>query len=801
MLSLSAPTAGAETEDVVRKLDVTYAVQKDGTVDVSYRLDWDFGETGAHGIELSLVTSETWENDPTKQAVYDVSDLKVSSPTGVPTDVESYEDDITGTLELRIGDPDTELDVDRATYLVTYTLDGAMRTFDGNPQLYWDVTSSDFPTVEAFTVTVTGPSAIPRARCLQGSDECDAEVSGKQAVLSGSQAESSQTITAVAEFEPDSIRNAEPSLQERELYEPALVAMDSTVTVGSDGVAHVEERLTVRSTARNLEIAWDIPQRRRLSWNTDQVFAVTDFSASTADGTALPVSHRTISPGASRQRDQIEAELPEGSEKSETVDVLASYTVRGATVSDGSGPASFSWPISTFDSREYDIPASEHVTWKLPGPVSGLDCRYQDDLDDPDGRCALADELATESDSATFEQSDEDGLGPGQWVMIDFAADSVPLLAPTTEWSRVAKGWTITGVVIASVLIFPVLGWLLTRIGIGGARDQRYLDVPPGTIGSNKRVGTSRLGGPIPVRFSPPDASPSTIGLVLDRRSRPRHLTATLINMAVNEAVRLQSEPLAIWQQDSDRLTSSFEERIYWRLSTEDGSGAVSDKAKRKLSDDLKLQYTQAKRQGDLLRTIPVKQASSLLYLVLPVLMIAAGATAAGITGSIGWLPTGIGVAALLIGGTIFGLVRRRPARSAKATALAEQAIGFGEYLRTAESSELNADAEADIYRRYLPWAVLFDEVDRWTKVCQQWASAGQIDAPDTAFIGGLSSVGNLSQDLSRFTKEVQPRPTGGGGSGSGSGSGSWGGSGGSSGFSGGASGGGGGGGTSAGSW
>ena len=44
---------------------------------------------------------------------------------------------------------------------IEYTLAGALRTFDGVPQLYWDVNSSNLPTVRSFTGTVTGPDGAP----------------------------------------------------------------------------------------------------------------------------------------------------------------------------------------------------------------------------------------------------------------------------------------------------------------------------------------------------------------------------------------------------------------------------------------------------------------------------------------------------------------------------------------------------------------------------------------------------------------------------------------------------------------
>lgn len=786
----SAPTANAETEDSVRNLDASYDVRKDGSVDVSYKLDWDFGDTGAHGIKLSIVTAEQWENDPLQEAVYKISNLKASSPTGVPTDVESHENKSAGTLEVQIGDPKTELDVDRASYVVTYTLDGAMRTFDKRPQFYWDVTSSDFPAVENFTITVTGPSDVPRARCLIGSDECTAKVSGDRAVLTGKSVDPGSTLTAVAEFESGSVANAKPNLRERELYQPALLAMDSSVTVGTDGVATVRERLKVRTTPRNSEVSWEIPQRRGLSWSRDQLYEISDVSVTDRDGKSLPVTHETESEGEPRQRDEIEAELPDDAADAGTVELVARYTVRGAVVSTGTGPASFIWPISTFSSREYDIVPTERVSWKLPADVSRLDCRYQNDLDDTDGHCYIDDQLSSDGRTATYRLADDDGSGPGEWAVIEFDAGSVGTLAAVTERSAAFRTAVTAALLIGSIVIFPVLGLLLSRVRLGNARDQRYVGVPPGTMGSNTSVTTARLNGTVPVRFTPPEGSFVQVGLALDRKVEPRQLAATLVNMAVNGAIRLQSKPLAIWEQDRAALTSSWEHALYDRAKPADSDGELSTSDRTKLARQLEGQRKQAAKQGDLLHRIPLKGPTTVLWALPAAFAVVAGTIATVATGQIGWLPVGIGVAVLVSAGTAVGVLRQPRLRTAKATALAEQAIGFREYLRTAESVELNVDAEADIYRRYLPWAVLFDEVDRWTKVCQQLAAADRIAAPDTSFMVGLGSIDQLGRDLRGFTNSVSSSPSSGGG-----------GSGGSSGFSGGASGGGGGGGTSASSW
>lgn len=786
VLLLAAPQAQAETEDVVRSLDATYAVQRDGSIDVTYQLDWDFGRTGAHGIELSLVTVEQWEDDPTQEAVYDITDLDVTSPTGVPTDLDTYSDDISGTLDLRIGDPDVELDVKRATYVVTYTLDGALRTVDGNPQLYWDVTSYDFPAIDDFTITVTGPAGIPRARCLQGSDECRAEVDGDRAVLTGSQVETGDTLTAVAEFEAGSVKNAEPNLRERELRSPALVEMDSTVEIGADGVARVMEHLLVKTSPENSEVEWELPERRSLSWYEDQLFTLSDITVTDRDGIPLEIEHSIRSEGDSHQHDQVEVELPEGSEKADTVELIAGYTVEGAVVSDGDGPASFVWPISTFESRDYDVATTETVTWNLPGEVSSVDCRYQADLGNPNEDCSLADQLSSQGDAAIFERINEGDSGPLQWVVIDFAPDSVGQLEPTTDWSSTARGVAIAALIVVAVLVFPVLGWQLSRVRLGAARDERYDGVPPGTMWSDGRVTTAGRGGPIPVRFTPPEESFTRVGLAVDRRSRPRHLAATLINMAVNGAVQLQSKPLAIWQRDESLLTSDFERSLYKKAQPEGADGELSESARTSMARKLEGQLKQTVNQGDLIRALPVLGRTTLIWALAPLLIIIAGVVGAVISWG-GWLGLSIAAAVLLIAGVLFGVRLRPRSRTAKGTALAEQALGFRQYLCSAESQQLNFEADQDIYRRYLPWAVLFNEVDRWTKACQELAAAGRIEPPDTSFMVGVGSLSSLSGDLRGFTSSVSTSTSSG--------------SGGSSGFSGGASGGGGGGGTSAGSW
>lgn len=227
---LGAPRAQAAT-DVVERLEATFAVQADGTVEVTYVLDWNFGEAGRRGIEFAIATREPWENDDDLDAVYDVSDVEVQSPSGA-SDLftqTSHEDGSYGEVRLRIGDPNEVLDVDRATYEISWTLDGALRTFDGVPELHQDVTSGAYPPIREFAVTVTGPEGVDDARCLAGSDDCDHVVDGDTATLTGSDVAAGDVITAVAALPRGSVDDAEPVL------EPVRTNRSSSSARGTNG--------------------------------------------------------------------------------------------------------------------------------------------------------------------------------------------------------------------------------------------------------------------------------------------------------------------------------------------------------------------------------------------------------------------------------------------------------------------------------------------------------------------------------------------------------------------------------------
>jgi len=161
--ALLPPGPAHAADDEVRRLDAQFEVQPDGSMLVRYELHWRFAEKGRHGIDFRIATRENWEPDPCQDVVYRVDDIEESSPSGAPA---TFTERTSGygseeEIVLRIGDPNIELDTRDASYVISYRLDGAMRTFDGIPELQWDVISDNYPEIEEFIVTVSGPKCWP----------------------------------------------------------------------------------------------------------------------------------------------------------------------------------------------------------------------------------------------------------------------------------------------------------------------------------------------------------------------------------------------------------------------------------------------------------------------------------------------------------------------------------------------------------------------------------------------------------------------------------------------------------------
>ncbi|GAB3811376.1 hypothetical protein GCM10028820_02500 [Tessaracoccus terricola] len=793
-----APGLAHAAEDEVTSMAVSFDVRADGSVGVRYELHWRFAETGRHGIDFNIATREPWEADPMLDVVYEVSDLKVDSPSGAPDQFErtDHEAGSDGELRLRIGDPDTTLDTRDATYVISYELRGALRTFDGVPELHWDVTSGSYPKIREFTVTVTGPEGVDRARCLTGPEECGQSVTDGVAALTGSDVARGNTITAVAAFPAGSIADAEPILEERRLTSPVVVGQDSTLDVDEGGGLHAEHTITYRfpvdrPTSSRLYL---FPIRLPHSTTQDRVLTVSNLTVTDAAGAAL--EHRTsfAEPEDSFDEGAVWVEV---TAVDSAATVVLSYDVAGAIgLVEETGETTLRWPIT----HEYLTHAPEATaTWRFPGEVDRATCVAISLSGEDRGSCF--DGAVTVAGDTVHVPAGEMGPNPRTHLLeVTLPAAAVGgaqfELAPSKDLANTlglvagAGG----GLVGLTALIFGLgrVGGLMQR------KDERFVGVPPGLTGDGGAVGPTKRDAKVPVRFHPPELDLVKAGVILDGAHNARHTAAALTQLAVDGAIGIETKPLRLVRRSRAKADGTVGHAVYNAIPKKPGKRMSAEQV-RKVNRAVNRVQKTVLADRSLFRAVTGGCAVRLVFMAVFMLAVPAAAIWVALFGP--WdltLGLFLGLAGVAFGsffGCLRGLVRSgaRTPLAAGGTALRDQIRGFRTYIATAEAKQLDFEAERDIFRRYLPWAVLFGLTKRWTEVCEELAAAGLIPPLDTSFAGGVSTAqltSSLGSLQARASSAGLTTPT----------SSSGGGSGGSSGFSSGG-GGSGGGGTSASSW
>ena len=552
MLLVGAPFAHAN-DDVMRNLDVTYDIAEDGTVKVTWEVDWDFGEPGRRGIVVNYVELEPWEDDPKKDAKYGIENIDVTSPTGAVDEFteESVTDGDFMLRRVQIGNPDIFLEESRHTYVITYELTGALRTFDGKPEFFWDINSGDDVPIDTATITVNTPGPVTEANCFVGTRDCEGTITENGAVFKASDI-TGDIFSVGAIMEPGSVDNAEPYL-----------------------VPAPPERIG----------KWEALKQR------------INFPALAAAG-ALMLALRVRLGYKRRPKDQ------------------SSY------------------------------------------------------------------------------------------------------------WS----------------------------------------DVPPGETGSDASIKKGRLKGPFAVRFEPPDGMISEVGRAYHGGYKASQLTATLVQMAVEGSLQLQSKPLVVGQGNHKTVHDAAQWELY-RIARQPGDPSPMDaeqaaemtRAMRKVDPTgsravtraIKVHGKQASGAGITMVMIGVyvvflvlsdmvpPQYSALFSTLAPSIML-------GMV--IGWL---VGI----IPGKRLESVQDMPeSLTPRGNALMVQAEGFRQYLATAEAGQLNFEADQDIYRRFLPWAVLFDLTARWKRIGQELIEMGRMPAES------LYLVDDTSRDLDDTVNEIDEK-------------------------------------------
>ncbi|MGV8908465.1 MAG: DUF2207 family protein [Propionicimonas sp.] len=260
-------------------------------------------------------------------------------------------------------------------------------------------------------------------------------------------------------------------------------------------------------------------------------------------------------------------------------------------------------------------------------------------------------------------------------------------------------------------------------------RDEMFAGITPGLSPASGqpevRVRVTKAGSPpIAVRFDPPSGlRPALAGVIVESRLDTVAISATLVDLAVRGWLTMR--PIEPDEGGSTRAKD-------WELRASDTVPAEQlSPAERELVSALFVAgpvttLHEFRSQGTALsRTLTAfgdeVQARN-WFLPPPAVSLAgvgAGAAALGFlllifAGSVA--PVGLG---LLLGGVVAILASRglpQPV-SAEGYAARTQALGFTQYLATAEAEQLRFEVGIEQFSRYLPWAMVFGVVDHWRHV------------------------------------------------------------------------------------
>lgn len=275
-------------------------------------------------------------------------------------------------------------------------------------------------------------------------------------------------------------------------------------------------------------------------------------------------------------------------------------------------------------------------------------------------------------------------------------------------------------------------------------RPEVFDGITPGLFPAPDQVERRRKLGkgevvPVAVQFTPPKGvSPGLAGTVIDNEVNSVDISATLIDLAVRGWLRLH-------RLNHNQIPASAEEKpkatkTDWELirSQTPPSGDKLSNAEQVLvselfdkSDSVTLSQLRATHGAVLRKAIVMMYAETLTRGWFPRHprqrakkwpALAVGLVVIGLI----WIPltiafldlpvAGIG---LIVAGAILGFGTRGLTTPVTAAgyAIRVQALGFKQYLATAEADQLKFEAGADIYSRYLPYAMVFGVVAHWNQV------------------------------------------------------------------------------------
>lgn len=165
--------------EVIRGYDAQITVQKDGVVQITEKIEYDFEDVYKHGIYREIPRIK--KNSEGKEYELTITLQSVKDEKGNSYNYsQSWVDN---KLSIKIGDADRTI-TGLHTYIINYTVGGALTYFSDHDELYWNITGTDWlVNQENVNGTVRLPEGVDMAAVktlcftgVQGSTDEDCKV-------------------------------------------------------------------------------------------------------------------------------------------------------------------------------------------------------------------------------------------------------------------------------------------------------------------------------------------------------------------------------------------------------------------------------------------------------------------------------------------------------------------------------------------------------------------------------------------------------------------------------------------------
>ncbi len=299
---------------------------------------------------------------------------------------------------------------------------------------------------------------------------------------------------------------------------------------------------------------------------------------------------------------------------------------------------------------------------------------------------------------------------------------------PTPPWM-----WGLSGV----AGVGAIAGLVVAR---RRGRDEMYAGLTPGTIPSKgEPFATERVSTiPFAVQFTPPQGVPAgMIGTLFDEKAETRDVTATMVDLAARGYWRIEQREdgpkFQLVRLAPPEGLNEYESMLYDAFFG-DGSEVVTshDLEAKSFGGDvqqIQREMYNAVTEVGWFKSNPQNARSARTAIGWMLIM-----AAFGLGFFFGVVVLAIPVA--LVGLGVMVTSRWAPVRTALGSAVTAQALGFKQYLETAEADQIKWEEGQDIFSRYLPYAIAFGCADRWAKLFAEMAARGMPVQQPTWYVG-----------------------------------------------------------------